>query len=61
MSEEQTIDIESQEVVEEPETKTKEQRHLEMAQFNMIKKMIKEKRKYYKSNLFAIRKLDSNK
>jgi len=60
--EETTIDIESQEILdEEPVSKTKEQRAVEMAQFNLIKKMIKEKRRYYKSNIFAIKKLDSNK
>lgn len=62
MMEETTINIESQEVLEqEPELKTKEQRQMELEQFNLIKKMVKDKRKYYKSNLFQIRKLDSNK
>ena len=61
MTQEQIIHVESQEVVEEPTEKSKEQRQMEQAQFNLIKKMIKEKRKYYKSNLFAIKKLDSTK
>jgi hypothetical protein len=70
MTEEQVIDVESMEVPDEglsaevysePPVKTKEQRDLEMERFNQIKKMIKEKRRYYKSNLFAIRKMDYNK
>lgn len=70
MEENQVVDVESIEVPEEglpaqvysePPIKTKEQRALEMERFNQIKKMIKEKRRYYKSNLFAVRKLDYNK
>jgi hypothetical protein len=68
MTEEQIIDVESVEVAEErmpaemysePPIKTKEQRALEQERFNQIKKMIKEKKRYYKSNLFAIKRLDA--
>ena len=74
MTQEQIIDVEAQEVVEEifpvdlpvemssePPVKTKEQRKLEMERFNEIKKIVKQNRKYYKSNLFQIQKLDSTK
>lgn len=68
MTEDQIIDVESTEVLEEPIPvsvseplpKTKEERAVELERFNAIKKMIKGKRKYYKSNLFQIRKLESN-
>jgi hypothetical protein len=68
MTEEQIIDVESTEVAEEgipvemysePPVKTKEQRALERERFNQIKKMVKEKRRYYKSNLFAIKRLNA--
>ena len=70
MMEEQVVDVESIEVPEEgipaelypePPVKSKEQRAIEMERFNQIKKMVKEKRRYYKSNLFQIRKIDNNK
>lgn len=74
MTEGQVIDVESQEVIEElipvdfpvdiqssePPVKTKEERQMELERFNQIKKMVKQKKKYYKSNLFQIRKLNSN-
>ena len=70
MMEDQVIDVQSIEVPDEgipmemysePPVKTREEREMEMQRFNQIKKMVKGKRKYYKSNLFQIRKLDSNK
>lgn len=67
MTENQVIDIDSQEVVEEildsellPD-KSYGERIQDMERFKQIKKMVKQKRRYYKSNLFAIRKLDSTK
>jgi hypothetical protein len=72
--EEQVIDVQSETVEEEvrkvdlPVTvsesqpvKTREERELEQERFEAIKKLIKQKRKYYKSNLFQIRKMDPNK
>jgi hypothetical protein len=74
MMEEQVIDVQSETVEEEirkvdlPVTvseaqpvKTKEEREMEKERFEAIKKLIKQKRKYYKSNLFQIRKIDDNK
>lgn len=71
MTENQIVDVESVEVLEEPVTvsmspephpvKTKEERAMEMERFNALKKLVKQKRRYYKSNLFQIHKLDSNK
>lgn len=71
MTENQIIDVESMEVLEEPVSvsvspeplpiKTKEERAMEMERFNALKKMVKQKRRYYKSNLFQIQKLDPNK
>ena len=70
MEDQQVIDVESVEVLEhgidaevipEPPVKTKEERDFEMQRFNEIKKIVKQKRKYYKSNLFQIRKMDINK
>jgi len=65
MTQEQIIDVESQEVIEEimdsellPD-KTYEERVEDMERFRYIRKMVKQKRRYYKSNLFAIRKLDA--
>lgn len=67
MTENQVIDIESQEIIDQdietedlPE-KTYEERLEDMERFHQIRKMVKQKRRYYKSNLFAIRKLDLNK
>lgn len=67
MTENQVIDIDSQEVVDEildsellPD-KSYGERIQDMERFKQIKKMVKQKRRYYKSNLFAIRKLDSTK
>lgn len=69
MTEEQIIDVESEEVVEETieiksdshPVKTKEERQYEQDRFNALKKLIKQKRRYYKSNIFQIQKLQPNK
>jgi hypothetical protein len=70
MMEDQVIDVESIQIPDggipvdmqsEPPVKTKEERAFEMERFNQLKKMVKQKRKYYKSNLFQIRKIDDNK
>ncbi len=73
MTEEQIIDVQSETIEEEikkvdlPATvseslplKTQEEKLLEQERFNAIKKLIKQKRRYYKSNLFTIRNLESN-
>jgi hypothetical protein len=70
MMEDQVIDVESIQIPDggipvdmqsEAPVKTKEERAFEMERFNQLKKMVKQKRKYYKSNLFQIRKIDNNK
>jgi hypothetical protein len=65
MIEEQIINIESQEVIEEImdseplPVKTSKQRREDAERLHYIKKMIKQKRRYYKSNLFAIRSMNA--
>lgn len=67
MTENQIIDINSEEVMDEIldsellPSKNYGERVEDMERFNQIRKMVKQKRRYYKSNLFAIRKLDSTK
>jgi len=69
--EDEIIDVESVEVLDEPVSdftssesvaplKTKQERDFETKKFNALKKLIKQKRKYYKSNLFQVRKLETN-
>jgi len=68
--EDEIIDVESVEVLDEPVSdftlsesaplKTKQERDFEAKKLNALKKMIKQKRKYYKSNLFQVRKLETN-
>jgi hypothetical protein len=70
MIEEQIIDVDSEVVVEEEQElpietvaelplKTKEQREYERNQLKFLKQLMKKKRRYYKSNLFAIRSMNA--
>jgi hypothetical protein len=70
MTENEIIDVQSSEVLEEeiPATvsqpfpvKTKEERAYELERLQTLKKLLKQKRRYYKSSLYQVRRMDYNK
>jgi len=64
MSEEQIIDVQSEEVVETPEEEIEEEVDVrpigeQIRELRQLKKQIKKSIRYRKSNIFAIKQLDN--